>query len=71
MTTATIEIKNDIAFGLLQYLESVNILRVLNKSNVAEEKKTLGDFFGTLPEETCLKLEEHAKKARSEWNRIF
>jgi len=69
MTTATIEIKNDIAFGLLQYLESVNILRVLDKSNRAD--KTLGDFFGAMPEETCQKLEEHAKKARSEWNRIF
>ncbi|MDR2581212.1 MAG: hypothetical protein LBC85_09505 [Fibromonadaceae bacterium] len=71
MTTATIEIKNDIALDLLQYLESVNILRVLSKSYTVEKQKTLGDFFGVLPEETCQKLEEHAKKARNEWNRVF
>jgi hypothetical protein len=46
MTTATIEIKNDIALDLLQYLESINILRVLDKSNVIGKKKTLGDFSG-------------------------
>jgi hypothetical protein len=71
MTTATIEIKKDIALELLQYLESIDILRVLDKSNVVEKKKTLGDFFGILPEETCKVLEEHTQKARSEWDRVF
>ncbi len=71
MTTATIEIKKDIALELLQYLESIDILRVLDKSNVAEKKKTLGDFFGVLPEEACKALEEHTQKARNEWNRVF
>jgi hypothetical protein len=71
MNTATIEIKNDIAIGLLQYLESVNILRVLERNDIAENKKTLGDFFCVLPEETCKELEEHTKKARNEWNRTF
>jgi hypothetical protein len=37
MTTATIEIKKDIALELLQYLESIDILRVLDKSNVVEK----------------------------------
>jgi hypothetical protein len=71
MTTATVEIKKDIALELLQYLESIDILRVLDKSNVAEKKKTLGDFFGILPEEICKALEEYTKKARNEWNKVF
>jgi hypothetical protein len=71
MTTATIEIKKDIALELLQYLENIDILRVLDKNNVVEKKKTLGDFFGVLPEETCEALKEHTQKARNEWNRVF
>jgi hypothetical protein len=71
MTTATIEIKKDIALELLQYLESIDILKVLDKSNVVEKKKTLGDFFGVLPEEACKVLEGHTQKVRNEWNRVF
>jgi len=34
---------------------------VLDKNNVVEKKKTLGDFFGVLPEETCEALKEHTQ----------
>ena len=39
---------------------------------VAENKPvTMADFFGTLSRENAADLQEHAKQARSEWDRDF
>ena len=36
-----------------------------------QQRKTLGDFSGILPEIEYHQLREHATRARKEWNRDF
>jgi len=42
MTTATVEIKNNIALELLQYLESIGMLRLLKKIPAVQELPKAG-----------------------------
>jgi hypothetical protein len=44
---------------------------VLDELVEKHPQKTLGDFFGRLPEKEYLQLKECTQHARKEWNRNF
>ena len=71
MSTAVIEIKNDIAYSFLYNLERMNLLRIVSRKNVSENKKQkLSErFSGSLSSERVDELQEELKKMRNEWER--
>jgi len=71
MSTAIIEIKNDIAYNFLYNLERMNLLRIVSRKNVSENKKQkLSErLAGSLSSERVDELQEELKKMRNEWER--
>jgi hypothetical protein len=56
MTTTTIEIKNNIALDLLQYLENIGMLRVLDSKSISANPKLSEKFAGSLSKESVQKM---------------
>jgi len=67
MTTATVEIKNNIALDLLQYLERIGMLRMLNTKPAASAQKLSERFAGTLSKESVSKMQNELNSMRNEW----
>jgi len=67
MTTATVEISNNIALDLLQYLESIGMLRVLDSKSVQSKPKLSERFAGALSKESARKMQDELKSMRDEW----
>ena len=73
MGTAVIEIKNDVAYGFLQQLERINVLRVVSKQQVsnANGQKLSKCFAGALSSERVDELQKELNQMRNEWDRII
>ena len=70
MDTILIQLTNQKALGLLHELEELHLIKVL-KENIAVEKPKLSDKYkGIISKEEGLKLNEHIKKMRNEWDSI-
>jgi uncharacterized NAD-dependent epimerase/dehydratase family protein len=71
MDTAIIEIKNDIAYGFLNNLERMNLLRVVSrrKEQKNNSRKLSERFAGSLSAERVDELQEELKNMRNEWER--
>jgi len=70
MDTMLIQVTNQKAVGLLHELEELHLIKVL-KENIDPVKPKLSDKYrGILSKEEGVKLNEHIKQMRSEWNSI-
>jgi hypothetical protein len=68
MTTATIEIKNNIALDLLQYLENIGMLRMLDSKPVSATRKLSERFAGSISKESARKMQQELSSMRNEWD---
>jgi len=68
MTTAIIEIKNDLAFSFLYNLERMNVLRVVNRQN-GHRQKLSERFAGSLSNERVDELQKELNQMRNEWDK--
>lgn len=67
METVLIQINNSKAYKLLEDLEDLQIIKVLEKSIIPQQK--LSDkYAGKLPSEVADELQEYVTKSRDEWN---
>jgi len=71
MSTAVIEIKDDIAYSFLYNLERMNLLRIVSRKNnlVNNSQKLSERFAGSLSCERVDELQEELKNMRNEWER--
>ena len=71
MGTAVIEIKNDVAYGFLQQLERMNVLRVISRQHTQNEtgQKLSKRFAGALTIERVDELQKELNQMRNEWDR--
>ncbi len=71
MNTAVIEIKNDIAYGFLDNLERMNVLRIVSKQQTPDKhrKKLSERFAGSLSSARVDELQKELNQMRNEWDR--
>jgi len=70
MSTAVIEIKNDLAYGFLYNLERMNVLRVVSRQNANSNRQKLSQrFAGSLSSERVDELQKELDQMRNEWDR--
>ena len=71
MSTAVIEINNDIAYGFLNQLERMKVLRVLSRQPVENTngQKLSKRFAGALSGERVDELQKELNQMRNEWDR--
>jgi hypothetical protein len=67
MTTATVEIKNNIALDLLQYLENIGMLRVVKPKSASVNPKLSERFAGSLSKESVREMQQELNSMRNEW----
>jgi len=66
METVLIQINNSKAYKLLEDLEDLQIIKVLEKSIIPQQK--LSDkYAGKLPSEVADELQKYVTKSRDEW----
>nr|AGS52114.1 hypothetical protein [uncultured bacterium contig00029] len=68
MTTATVEIKNNIALDLLQYLENIGMLRMLDSKPLSNTRKLSERFAGSISKESASKMQQELSSMRNEWD---
>ena len=67
METVLVQITNIKAYKLLEDLEDMQIIKVLKKSIIPQQK--LSDkYAGKLPSEVADELQKYVTKSRDEWN---
>jgi len=73
MSTAVIEIKNDVAYGFLNQLERMNVLRILSRQRVENinGQRLSKRFAGALSSERVDELQKELNQMRDEWDRII
>ena len=71
MSTAVVEIKNDVAYGFLHQLERMNVLRVVSKQRIGNinGQKLSKRFAGALSSERVDELQKELIQMRDEWDR--
>jgi len=71
MSTAVIEIKNDLAYGFLYNLERINMLRVVSRQHTqnSNRQKLSERFVGSLSSERVDELQKELNQMRNEWDR--
>ena len=71
MSTAVIEIKNDVAYGFLNQLERMNVLRVVSERRIENinGQKLSKHFAGVLSSERVDELQKELNQMRDEWDR--
>ena len=71
MSTAVIEINNDLAYGFLYNLERMNVLRVVSRQNAqnSNRQKLSQRFAGSLSSERVDELQKELNQMRNEWDR--
>ena len=67
METVLIQINNSKAYKLLEDLEDLQIIKVLKKS-ILPQQKLSEKYAGKLPSEVADELQEYVTKSRDEWN---
>jgi len=68
MSTAVIEIKNDLAYSFLHNLERMNLLRIVSREKVHKQKLS-ERFAGSLSDEKVEELQKELNQMRNEWDR--
>jgi hypothetical protein len=66
----TIELVNDNALGLLQYLEKLNIIRLVKREKVEmpnSEEPRKSRFAGRISPTTATNLQEQLQQSREGW----
>ena len=71
MSTALVEIKDDIAYGFLYQLERINVLRVVKRQHTQNGKrqKLSERLSGALSSERVDELQKELSQMRNEWDR--
>ena len=71
MGTAVIEIKNDVAYGFLNQLERMKVLRVVSRQPLENDngQKLSKRFAGALSSERVDELQKELNQMRDEWDR--
>lgn len=67
METVLVQINNKKAYGLLENLEDMHILKVLKKSSQRTTKLS-EKYAGKLPSEFADELQNYVSQSREEWN---
>ena len=67
MQTVLVQIHNSKAYRILEDLESLGIIKVVNKS--PESKQKLSEkYAGKLPSDVADELQKYVTQSRAEWN---
>ncbi|MDR0836278.1 MAG: hypothetical protein LBN11_06865 [Tannerella sp.] len=71
MQTVTVEIKDNAAFGFLDNLERIHLLRIIKTDSAATlpEQKLSERFSGCLTRERTKTLQKELIQMRNEWER--
>jgi hypothetical protein len=69
MRTVMIEIKNDIALAFLQNLESMHIIRVIEKKVDKAKLRLSEKFAGCITKERAMELQDELTEMRKEWEK--
>ena len=71
MSTAVVEIKDDVAYGFLHQLERLNVLRVVSKQRIVNinGQKLSKRFAGALSSDRVDELQKELNQMRDEWDR--
>ena len=71
MSTAVIEIKNELAYSFLRNLERMNVLRVVSSQNTQNDnrQKLSERFAGSLSSQRVDELQKELNQMRNEWDR--
>lgn len=67
METVLVQINNNKAYKLLEDLENLQIIKVLKKSKVQNQKLS-EKYAGKLPPDVADELQKYVTKSREEWN---
>jgi hypothetical protein len=67
METVLVQINNNKAYKLLEDLEDLNILKVLKKS-ILPQQKLSEKYAGKLPADIADELQTFVTQSRNEWN---
>ena len=67
METVLVQINNIKAYKLLEDLEELNIIKVLKKS-ILPQQKLSEKYAGKLPMEVADELQDYVTQSRNEWN---
>jgi hypothetical protein len=67
LETVLVQINNNKAYKLLEDLEDLNIIKVLKKSILSQQKLS-EKYAGKLPSEIADELQNYVTQSRSEWN---
>ncbi len=68
--TMIIQLTNRKAIGLLHEMEELNLIKVLKVNMDSVKTKMSKKYRGIISKEDGLKLNEHIKQMRNEWNNI-
>ena len=68
--TMLIQLTNQKAVGLLHELEELHLIKVLKDNSQPTKPKLSEKYKGIISKGDGLKLNEHIKQMRSEWNSI-
>lgn len=66
--TMLIQLTNQKAAGLLHELEELQLIKVLEESNVMGKTKLSEKYKGIISKEDGQKLNDHIKQMRNEWS---
>jgi hypothetical protein len=67
METVLVQINNNKAYGFLENLEDLNIIKILKK-NVLPPQKLSKKYAGKLPADVADELQRYITQSRKEWN---
>jgi hypothetical protein len=67
METVLVQINNSKAYKLLQDLEDLNVIKLLKKDTVPQQKLS-EKYAGKLPSDIADQLQDYVTKSREEWN---
>ncbi|HVT63149.1 MAG TPA: hypothetical protein VHD33_06675 [Legionellaceae bacterium] len=70
MNTLLIQLTNQKALKLLHELEELHLIRLIKENVPPGSPKLSEKYKGAISKEEGLKLNEHIKKMRSEWDNI-
>ena len=67
METVLIHIKNNKAYKLLEDLEDLDVLKILEKSDIPQQKLS-EKYRGIFSKEDALNFNDHTNSMRKEWD---
>ena len=73
MDTTVIEVRDDVAYGFLNQLERMNVLRIISRQRRqnGDGQKLSERFAGSLSSERVDELQQELNQMRSEWDRTI